>query len=123
MICACWLAHMFSRISLLTVVATTGHLVQGLLFLESRLNLVRREASNLLRFGGKGLGGGAQERVGLGGGVRVIYLYLAAAVEEEGPSIQHIRFSSFFLFFLQLSPSGSSENGRDHMLLYSHILT
>ena len=39
--------------------ATNGHLVQGLFFfLESRLNLVRREASNLLRFGvGAGNGG------------------------------------------------------------------
>lgn len=75
-----------------------------------------REASNLPRFGGAG-------KAGLGGGVRVIYSYLTAAVEEEGHSIKHIQFSSFFLFFLQLSPSGSSENGRDHVLLYSHILT
>lgn len=34
MIYACWLAHSFlvARISLLTVVATTGHLVQGFFF-------------------------------------------------------------------------------------------
>ena len=61
---------------------------------------------------------------GLAGGVRVIYLYLTAAVDEEGPSIKHIRFSSFFLFFLQLNPSGSSENGRgSYGLVFSHLDT
>lgn len=55
--------------------------------------------------------------------MRTIYLYLT--VEEGGPFDAAYAFFIFHFFhlFLQLSPSGCSENGRDHMLLYSHILT
>lgn len=58
--------------------------------------------------------------------MRVIYLYLTtAAAVEEGTSMQPYAFLVLFFFFnsLQQSPSGNSKNGREHMLLYSHILT
>lgn len=68
--------------------ATTGHLVQGFFFFFGISHEPSKEggltSAAVLRV--------AEGRAGLGGGVRITYLYLTAAAEEEGPSVQHMRF-------------------------------
>lgn len=80
-----------ARIPLLTVVATTGHLVQG--FFLSYVNLVWKGGLKSAAVGEMGGGrGGGWAGAGGGWGVRMIYIYLSAAAEVKGPSMRHMPY-------------------------------